>query len=55
MNFKEFITWLYEQDLKGNLKEDAKIAFVTSIWHVGYNEVTEVEIDKDGNIIVSAH
>lgn len=55
MEFKEFITWLYEQDTKGNLKEDAKIIFFADFGDAGYNEVTEAEIDKDGNIIISGH
>lgn len=55
MNFKEFITWLYEQAIEGNLKEDTKIIFFADHEDAGYNEVKEIEIDENGNIVVSSH
>ena len=27
MKFKEFITWAYEEDLKGNISEDTELLF----------------------------
>lgn len=53
MKFKEFITWLYNQDIEGNLKEDAKVIFFADYGDAGYNEVKEIEIDENGNIVVS--
>nr|DAV26851.1 MAG TPA: hypothetical protein [Caudoviricetes sp.] len=55
MKLKHFITWLYEQDLKGNINEDTELLFFADYGDAGYNKVKEAEIDEDGNIVVSAH
>lgn len=55
MKFKEFITWAYEQDLKGNINENTELIFFADFGDAGYNPVKEIEIDEKGNIVVSAH
>lgn len=54
MNFKEFITWLYEQDVEGNLKEDTKVKFFSFYGDVGKCDVKYIKLDEEGNIIISA-
>ena len=55
MKFKEFITWAYEEDLKGNISEDTELLFFADYGDGGYNPVELIEFDKDKNIVVSAH
>ena len=55
MKFKEFITWVYQQELKGNINENAELHFLAEFGDAGYNKVKSIELDEEGNIILSAH
>ena len=55
MKLTSFLTWVWEQDQKGNINENTELIFFADYGDAGYNEVKEIEIDESGNIIVSGH